>query len=445
LNYIKLGYVKLTTILITILLICSSIPVILLSNIFLKIAHIFFIISFIFFSILIFKNYVKLVQSTFPFVFLILCFTDSLLAGWSNSTVLMLLCTIPFVFLFFNLTRYLDFVTIIVFVFVVLFNLSFILLPDLRLFMLHNIMMIDVIDETVVIKAGGIFFWNFFALEIVIITITYISTKGVIANFSEKERRLSLYNDQLKADNINLKSAWYTAKKIQKLFIPKYEYFDKIKNFQIQADFKPFSYLGGDYYDIYVDNNDKISIYIGDISGHDVESGLFMVAISVTIKDYISMNKNIREIYKAVNSSLCYLNNKLSKEKRKMMTLLILKQITEYKWLFIGQHEKILIYRNRQDIFEVVNTSNNSILLGFFEDIKEYCKISDLTIYNEDIMFLYTDGLEDVMNLDFIKETIKNNKNNLFEIRNIISNKIDTLELKDDISYLVVKKDFKDV
>jgi hypothetical protein len=449
---VKSKYVIIASWVISFMFWLSSIFIFIFSNWYAKVGHIIISLLLLILCILASLGKIKIVKNLYTPLYLILCMFDAFVCGWTSGVVLTLFCTLPFVVFFFNKTKYLDIYVILTVIYIIIFNLIFIILPEFREWCIINIMgytnIAKVIKETLYIHPNTMFYWLLFMLELVIVTVTYIGIKSINASFKTYERNLRTYIKTLETKVQDYKNNLYTAKKIQKLFLPDFKHLKNIKYFDIQAGFRPVSHMGGDFYDVYENKDGNLRVFIGDISGHTIESGLFMLALSVTIKTLLDRDESIEEVYKSINELLFYLNRKTTKKNSKNMTMNIFYQVSKDSWEYVGKHEKILIYRNSTNTFEIIETMTDSIFLGLFKDIKDCIKIKTLKIHPKDIMFLYTDGLTDILNLDIISNIVKENKDNFFDIRNDIINIIEkTYEknndyINDDISFLMLKRKY---
>jgi phosphoserine phosphatase RsbU/P len=136
-------------------------------------------------------------------------------------------------------------------------------------------------------------------------------------------------NDCLKAENLHMSSELDILRKMQQLILPKAEELSKIKSLDIAGFMEPADEVGGDYYDVLIHADGIVTIGIGDVTGHGLESGILMVMIQTAVRilheieevDYVRFLDIInRTIYKNkdfVMSSVktgTYQQKKLSKQ-----------------------------------------------------------------------------------------------------------------------------------
>jgi sigma-B regulation protein RsbU (phosphoserine phosphatase) len=180
------------------------------------------------------------------------------------------------------------------------------------------------------------------------------------------------------------------AKNIQKSLLP-YKYPD-ISGIDISAVCLPSEFVGGDYYDFFITDNNCLDIVIADVSGHDVAAALIMSEVRILIKTIISYRQNARpsEIVTLLNKIIF---NDLEKMEY-IITLLYMRfdfNINIVYYVNAG-HTRPIICRNSS----ISELKDGDVLIGA---IKDY-NYSDYMIpmFRDDIFLLYTDGVTEAEN-----------------------------------------------
>lgn len=198
------------------------------------------------------------------------------------------------------------------------------------------------------------------------------------------------------------------AKKVQQKFFPQYnpeftgiEYFGK----SIPADS-----VGGDFYDYFKTDEDKISFLIGDIKGHGLASALLMAGTEGNIRsNALICGSKPSELVSKVNKFFC--NTSDASDFASFLYAVIDIKTLMLKFVNAGHNPPL--------IFDVENgkpiESNNSDLLIGIMDTAEYKEIT-VKLTGGYIVILYTDGITEVMNrkdelygLERLKEIIRVN------------------------------------
>ncbi len=164
---------------------------------------------------------------------------------------------------------------------------------------------------------------------------------------------------------------------------------------KIQFFNQPVLSVSGDYVDIIPINNDKIAIFLGDVSGHGLGTGYLVSAIRSIVHYAIQQQMSLKEIISLIN---IFLNDRYSGYEFLTLFAFTL-EISSGRMSFINAaHPGIFIKNKNEPIYKIENTQR---LLGISSD--DY-KVHELKIEPETKIFLFSDG---------VLETISN-KNELF-------------------------------
>lgn len=102
-------------------------------------------------------------------------------------------------------------------------------------------------------------------------------------------------------------------RRMQQLILPKIEELEAVEDLEIAGFMEPADEVGGDYYDVLC-HEGVVTIGIGDVTGHGLESGLLMVMAQTAVRTL----KEIREIDPAI--FLDTLNRTIYKNIKRMNT-----------------------------------------------------------------------------------------------------------------------------
>ncbi|MDE6252491.1 MAG: SpoIIE family protein phosphatase [Lachnospiraceae bacterium] len=160
---------------------------------------------------------------------------------------------------------------------------------------------------------------------------------------------------------------------------------------RISATMVPAKYVGGDFYDYFTLSNDNVCIVIADVSGKGISAALFMARAITVVRQYAQLGYSPSEI-------LFHTNNCLSLNNPEQMFLTV----------FVG------IYNSNSHIFTYANGGHNTpylisdtlislddvsgMTVGIFED-EDYDEAS-VVLKNGDTVFLYTDGVNEAVNVN---------------------------------------------
>ncbi len=254
-----------------------------------------------------------------------------------------------------------------------------------------------------------------------------------------------LYQDKLKQERLSHEVE--IARQIQENTLP--QGMAPIKGFQIHALCKPCNEISGDYFDFIQLPQNRLLVAIADVSGKGFPAALFLSKIQTLVR-------SMAEGFESPAKFLTFLSRQMAKEQLgslfATMTLLILQEKKNSVVFSSAGHCRPLIIRAKNDFIEEKNFEIG-IPLGLFEPVgEEYVdQIIELTPY--DGIFLFTDGLPDMVNsnhqrygMESLKKALEKSPDSPAET--MISNILDDAfkfrgkcPLEDDVTLLYIKSE----
>ncbi len=233
------------------------------------------------------------------------------------------------------------------------------------------------------------------------------------------------------------------ASDIQQSLLP--HKFPHLKAIDLYATLIPAKEVGGDLYDFFFIDEKHLCFAIGDVSGKGVPAALFMAVAKTLLRAKISIAMDPAKVFNAMNEDLC-------KEQESYMFVTFFLGILDIETGFLeycnAGHTPPLIHTANKG-FYYFHTQDPHPPLGIIEDVNYIgCR---LKLLPEDIFFLYTDGVTEAMNIDYVQfseekllDVLIQNKNETVE--NIINNVKEAVEQhvagaahSDDITMLILK------
>ncbi|MGB0564745.1 MAG: PP2C family protein-serine/threonine phosphatase, partial [Spirulinaceae cyanobacterium] len=201
-------------------------------------------------------------------------------------------------------------------------------------------------------------------------------------------------NERLKAENLRMGAELDVARRVQEMILPRRNELTQATALDIVGTMLPADEIGGDYYDVLVEE-DVVTLGIGDVTGHGLESGLLMMMAQTTIRTL----KELRErdpvrFLNTVNATLY--KNALRMGIERNMTLAIL-NYTQGHLSIAGQHEELLLIRANGQL-EKINTLDLGMTIGLIDDIAEFIAQTTVELQPGDGVVLYTDGIPEAKN-----------------------------------------------
>ena len=163
------------------------------------------------------------------------------------------------------------------------------------------------------------------------------------------------------------------------------------KEFDLYALMHPAKEVGGDFYDFFLVNEDKLAVIVADVSGKGVPAALFMVIAKTLIKNYTQMDMEPSEVFTTVNHLLCDGNDAGLFVTAWMGVL----EIETGKLTYVNAGHNPPLIKRAGGNFEYLRERTGFVLAGM-DGIKYRQNTFDL--HPGDRVFLYTDGVTESTN-----------------------------------------------
>lgn len=269
---------------------------------------------------------------------------------------------------------------------------------------------------------------------------------GILAHFfNEVTHSLERVSTDIK-EHRRISSELNIAQKIQKDLLPKAA--PTIEGLDIVAKTKPAAEIGGDSFD-FIQKNDQMFLYLGDVTGHGVPSGLVMMIVDTLIHTFSDMVSNSHQLLIQVNK---YLKPRI--QRTMFMTMIMLRWDRTQKAMFYtgAGHETLIHYKSLEG--KVENLKSGGIALGMVPDNEKLTEEVDLPLYEGDFLILYSDGIVDAKNtqgerfgIDRLIKTVekyapkaKNAETLLNQVAATLTHFLGDFIQEDDMSLLILKR-----
>lgn len=266
-----------------------------------------------------------------------------------------------------------------------------------------------------------------------------------LANANEE---INLLNQRLYSENSLMSGKLKILHEMQELILPKNEELKQIKSLDIVAYMQPMDELGGDYYDV-LEYDDVITIGIGDVTGHGLESGMLMLMTQAAICTLKQRGEtNPVEFLNTLNKAIYHNIQRMKSAKNLSLAIL---NYADNQLRISGQHEEVIFVRKGGKI-ELIDTIDLGLPIGLDYDITEFIDHKLITLNQGDGIVLYTDGITEARNVDKMQYGIERLCNvvsqnwhlDIESIKDIIINDVKKFiglnKISDDITLLLLKQ-----
>jgi PAS domain S-box-containing protein len=207
-------------------------------------------------------------------------------------------------------------------------------------------------------------------------------------------KQILALNDLLKLENLRMSSELDLTRKLQQMILPKDKELEMIVGLDIAGFMEPAAEVGGDYYDV-LQQNGRVKIGIGDVTGHGLESGMLMIMVQTAVRTLLQSEENDPVRFLDVLNRTIYGNvQRMSSDKNLTLSLI---DYEHGKLILSGQHEEMIVVR-KNGTLERFDTIDLGFPIGLEEEIFEFLSKKHIDLEEGDVVVLYTDGITEAEN-----------------------------------------------
>lgn len=163
--------------------------------------------------------------------------------------------------------------------------------------------------------------------------------------------------------------------------------------FEIYASMRPAKLVGGDFYDFYLLDENRLAFLVADVSGKSIPGAMFMMRAKTIIRSYADQGYPVNDILWLANDALCE-GNESNMFVTSWMGVIDLQ--TGHVCAANAGHNLPLLCRSRGGSFEYLNLGRN-LILGCMEGVPY--RLLEFDMLPGDVLFLYTDGVVEANNI----------------------------------------------
>ena len=271
-------------------------------------------------------------------------------------------------------------------------------------------------------------------------------------SLDKANQQILVLNDLLKEENLRMSSELDVTRKLQQMILPKDKELLLIAGLDISGYMESAAEVGGDYYDV-LQQNGKIKIGIGDVTGHGLESGMLMIMVQTAVRTLLQHEENDPVRFLDTLNRTIYGNiQRMSSDKNLTLSLI---DYENGKLTLSGQHEEMIVVR-KDGTLERFDTIDLGFPIGLEEEIFDFLAQKQIDLDTGDVVVLYTDGITEAENearqlygverlCEVVREVVCQNVDaSAIAIRHAViddlRSHIGTQKVYDDITLLVLKQ-----
>ncbi len=184
------------------------------------------------------------------------------------------------------------------------------------------------------------------------------------------------------------------ATRIQADMLPnKFPPFPDRQDFSIYASMTPAKEVGGDFYDFFFVDEDRLALVIADVSGKGIPAAMFMMMAKNMLQNQAAGGHSPQEVLETVNKLLCENNE----EKMFVTVWFGILDLSSGILTAANAGHEYPILKSPGGPFEIVKDKHGFVLGGMKRmKYKEY----ELRLEPGSKLFVYTDGVAEAMNAE---------------------------------------------
>jgi serine phosphatase RsbU (regulator of sigma subunit) len=200
---------------------------------------------------------------------------------------------------------------------------------------------------------------------------------------------------QLEAANLRMRAELDFVGQMQQLVLPTPDELAAIDGLDIAAFMEPADEVGGDYYNV-LHTDGVVTIGIGDVTGHGLESGMLTVMTQAAVRTLQELREaDPVRFLDALNRTLYHNARHMRSDKNLTLALLTYAQ---GQVRISGQHEEAIIVRHG-GVIERIDTIDLGFPLGLEADIAGFVRHVSVALQPGDSVVLYTDGITEAADM----------------------------------------------
>ncbi|HSM81567.1 MAG TPA: transporter substrate-binding protein [Nodosilinea sp.] len=206
-------------------------------------------------------------------------------------------------------------------------------------------------------------------------------------------------NSSLQADNSRMSAELSVARQLQRMVLPHAEELAAIVDLEVAGVMEAAAEVGGDYYDALQDDQRRVTLALGDVTGHGLESGVLMIMAQTAVRTLQSLGLAAGELsaaqaLQAINAVIY--QNRLRMGSHRHLSLVLL-DYHRGTLTLSGQHEEVLVVRADGTV-ERIDTVDLGYPVGLVANIAPFVAQHRLDLAVGDGVVLYTDGITEAEN-----------------------------------------------
>lgn len=225
-------------------------------------------------------------------------------------------------------------------------------------------------------------------------------------SFEEMTKDINRYVgdiETLTSEKVQTRTELDVARKIQCGIVP-LEHSVSGNGYEGYGIENPTREVGGDFYDIFNLDDERVCAIVGDTSGKGISAAMFMVMVETALRENLKAGRSLADAFDLVNKEIC-----LTNPENMFVTVFatVLHTGTGVLKYVSAGHEAPLVLKESPSFLAM----KSGMALGLFEDSKVLEE--EILLHDGEGILIYTDGIPEAINRnreqygkEHLKETV---------------------------------------
>lgn len=244
-----------------------------------------------------------------------------------------------------------------------------------------------IFDVAVTRNLGSLFMYSVVAASVLLSLNLLVEYIEIFERMKKNNRKMADLNKSM-MDDVRL------AQSLQISLLPIDKQREIQKRVDMEISYMPMQSVGGDYYDFYLLDENKILFLLGDASGHGIYAAMIWAMLKVEVEEIIEERgfDDLAESFTLLNRRITRILENTYSYATLFSFLIDMKEMT-VTYISAGHSDQIY-YSGRNE--GTAKIKNKNPIIGTFKNAKYYCE--SISIQQGDAFLMFTDGINEEVN-----------------------------------------------
>jgi serine phosphatase RsbU (regulator of sigma subunit)/transposase len=194
-----------------------------------------------------------------------------------------------------------------------------------------------------------------------------------------------------------LQKEMQVAQEIQQMLLPRRV--PELDGFELGSLYRAAKEVGGDYYDFLTVDERTVGVVVADVSGKGVPGSLVMTMIRTALRMEARGNRSASDVMAKMNA---FVTEDMKKGMFVTMFYVVLDSVNRVVTYASAGHNPMILYRGESDATYFLKPKGIPVGINVPDEelFRKTIHVEKLTLRQDDMLVIYTDGITEAMNQD---------------------------------------------